>query len=137
MSPYIYGTLNKEISPACPVSCIFFFPFLKVMLFPFYFLLPHSSCITDDMRHMRRPLYLIGFCGLLSLLLNCYYRGNRDARSQLQVTRLSMSFSLFARPRRNKEEKQNKKKTPNRVIHQKSKEPYRYNKSRRECDHRK
>jgi hypothetical protein len=39
-----------------------------------------------------------------------------------------MSFSLFARPRRNKEEKKGGS------IHQQRKEPYRYNKSRRECE---
>jgi hypothetical protein len=97
------------------------------MLFPFIFcyhihLVSQTTCVTCV------GLYILAFCGLLSLLLNCYYRGNRDARFQLQVTRTSMSFSLFARTRRNKEDK---RRGP---IHQKRKEPHRYNKSRRECE---
>jgi hypothetical protein len=64
--PYTYVILNKTktnkkvANTICiavsPVSC--FSSFLESYVISFYILLPHSSCITDDMRHMRRPLYL-------------------------------------------------------------------------------
>lgn len=97
------------------------------MLFPFIFCC-HIHLVSQTTRVTCVGLYILACCGLLSLLLNCYYRGNRDARSQLQVTRSSMSFSLFARPRRNKAEKKGG------PIHQQRKERYSYNKSHRECE---